>query len=303
MKKYLQLLLLLIGLSPVCLFAWSTPFHRIGVQIAKENLSKQVIDKVNYYIKILSDAPPVYKDMVLAASWLDEIRQDIPYFSLYHYKSSVYNPDHFSCKVKSIPYDAVFALRKSIAVLKSNSTSDFAKALSLRILIHVALDIHQPLHAVQLCSAKFPTGDKGGNKFPVSVKTKTGKMITSNLHKFWDNVFYIPVRSRSKANNSKLQFLIRKDADALIHDVGYPVTDEVSLDPAVWAQESKSVAEKVAYNGIVPGQTLPVSYVEQAALIAKKRIVLGGIRLARLLKEIFKGSKTTKKPLSVKIKR
>lgn len=294
MKKLLNLLLLTTCFFATYLHAWNASFHRIGVQIAKENISRKTLKVVDYYIKILSNAPPEYNDMVLAASWLDEIRGDIPFFALYHYRNTLYNPENFSCQVSSTPYDSVFAVKESLKVLKHSHSSNFAKALSLRILIHVVLDIHQPLHSAELCSKDFPKGDRGGNEFSVSMKTQYGKIIKGNLHKFWDEVFLIPIRSHVKVSSQKLMNLIMQDADDLIREVG-PISNIMPLDPEVWANESMSIAKNLVYKGIHPHQELATEYVGQAIPVAKRRIVLGGMRLAHLIEEVFKNSVVPKK--------
>jgi hypothetical protein len=44
-----------------------------------------------------------------------------------------------------------------------------ADALStgMRLLMHYVGDIHQPLHATSRVDPKYPSGDRGGNDFPV----------------------------------------------------------------------------------------------------------------------------------------
>lgn len=41
------------------------------------------------------------------------------------------------------------------------------RALYARYLLHLAGDVHQPLHSVALFNRTFPYGDMGGNKLTV----------------------------------------------------------------------------------------------------------------------------------------
>jgi hypothetical protein len=55
----------------------------------------------------------------------------------------------------------------------------------MRLLIHYAGDIHQPLHATSRVDDNYPSGDRGGNSFPLPAKDGT-----KNLHAVWDSVLY-----------------------------------------------------------------------------------------------------------------
>jgi len=56
---------------------------------------------------------------------------------------------------------------------------------ALRLIIHYAGDIHQPLHATSRVDHEFPKGDRGGNSF--GLKSKDG---AKNLHAVWDAIVY-----------------------------------------------------------------------------------------------------------------
>lgn len=60
---------------------------------------------------------------------------------------------------------------------------DLAKSFNLRLLIHYVGDIHQPLHAVTRFDQRNPSGDEGGNHFPISDVEGV-----RNLHMLWDSV-------------------------------------------------------------------------------------------------------------------
>jgi S1/P1 Nuclease len=51
--------------------------------------------------------------------------------------------------------------------------------------MHYVGDIHQPLHATSRVDSKYPSGDRGGNDFPI-----TSQDGAKNLHSVWDSVVF-----------------------------------------------------------------------------------------------------------------
>jgi hypothetical protein len=56
---------------------------------------------------------------------------------------------------------------------------------AMRLLLHYAGDIHQPLHATSRVNKEYPEGDRGGNS--VALPSISG---AKNLHSVWDSVVY-----------------------------------------------------------------------------------------------------------------
>lgn len=56
---------------------------------------------------------------------------------------------------------------------------------ALRLLLHYAGDIHQPLHGTARVDHAYPDGDRGGNSFPI-----TPVDGAKNLHAAWDSVLF-----------------------------------------------------------------------------------------------------------------
>jgi hypothetical protein len=83
---------------------------------------------------------------------------------------------------------SIHAVETAKAVLQANIDLPSAeKALYARYLIHLAGDIHQPLHSVALFNRTYPKGDMGGNKIIITLLNGS----ESNLHKFWDSGAYL----------------------------------------------------------------------------------------------------------------
>lgn len=59
------------------------------------------------------------------------------------------------------------------------------KSYAIRLLIHYLGDIHQPLHSLARVDSAYPSGDRGGNDFPVP-----SHYSTKELHAVWDSVMY-----------------------------------------------------------------------------------------------------------------
>lgn len=64
--------------------------------------------------------------------------------------------------------NSVNVIKNSVEVLSTNiNKTTVERALFARYLVHVAGDIHQPLHSVALFNETFPTGDRGGNSLKI----------------------------------------------------------------------------------------------------------------------------------------
>jgi len=57
-----------------------------------------------------------------------------------------------------------------------------------------------------------------------------------------------------------------------------------NLDSRVWAQESFMISKSTVYPYVQPNQALSDDYIQQAKTAAERQVVLGGHRLANLLK-------------------
>jgi len=147
----------------------------------------------------------------------------------------------------------------------------------MRLLIHYAGDVHQPLHATSRVDHEYPEGDRGGNEFPLPSKEGA-----KNLHAVWDSVAYeftgygdLPFTTATWATNG---------ADAKRLAEQYPIGAEgQDLNPNDWANDSFKIADTFVYANIKEGEALPEDYVTEARKITERQIVLGGTRLANLL--------------------
>lgn len=67
-------------------------------------------------------------------------------------------------------FSSIHAVETASKVLKTNvEKNTVERALYARYLLHLAGDIHQPLHSVALFNRSFPAGDIGGNRLKVII--------------------------------------------------------------------------------------------------------------------------------------
>ncbi|MCC6727867.1 MAG: S1/P1 nuclease [Chthonomonadales bacterium] len=146
-------------------------------------------------------------------------------------------------------------------------------------LAHLVGDLHQPLH----CAQSFrhdADGDAGGNGFRFPDPEWRGR--DTSLHAYWDEGI---ARARrlgrvvGQVNRVDLvssRWLRAADLRPAPAEVG-------DLDPAAWIAEGAALARSRVYDGIEPGATPSDAYIETQAWTCKRRAVLAGMRLARLL--------------------
>ena len=191
------------------------------------------------------------------------------------------------------PGHVLTALQRAMKVLRAADMSDEYKAVSLCWLLHLAGDLHQPLHAVTYVSRQFPQGDLGGNLFLVAVKRGEPAV---NLHFFWDAQLFAPAASYQDV-------VARTEELRRAPDLQRSKLSELGADSfKVWADESFELARKVAYREgrlqgarvrdkaelkTIEAPVLPDDYAGAAAQVSARRMALAGYRIADRLNVVF----------------
>lgn len=103
-----------------------------------------------------------------AVRWADELRITgrQHHRGPWHYINWPFKPEGQPASVRAREPESVnilTALAENESVVR-NGTDAQPKAIALAWLFHLVGDIHQPLHTVQLFSADYPQGDRGGNE-------------------------------------------------------------------------------------------------------------------------------------------
>jgi len=173
----------------------------------------------------------------------------------------------------------MLALDYSLAKLRDHTALMSERAIALCWVMHLLGDIHQPLHAGSLFSPRvFPEGDRGGN----AILTEDG-----NLHARWDQA----LRHQPLAETLRrlLQQAARLADSALV----------MNTESHHWLQESRAILHSSVYSegminavlrsertgALLPRFNLDQPYQQQMRHLSEQRLLLAGLRLARVLNE------------------
>lgn len=263
-------LLLLLATKAYC---WNSLGHRLVAQIAYHHLTPHAKDVYNHYNHAL-DKFYRPQSFVNSAAWLDHLYyQRERWLGKWHYIDLPFSLDGTQLRTEN-KANAVSAIEKAGKLIQDSRQSDFEKGFSLRVLLHVVADLHQPMHAVSLYSKRFPKGDLGGNLFPLGANP-----VARNLHAYWDKGGGLLSTKQRYAKGS-----LEKKASGI--EKRYPCQlQAMKLDPDVWARESHQLAISKAYK-LKSGQKPDKAYQQMVRTISEQRLALAGCRLAALLNRL-----------------
>ncbi|MCC6841306.1 MAG: S1/P1 nuclease [Flavobacteriales bacterium] len=253
--KLFRLLVVGLLLMPATSYGWGRTGHRAVGSIAQQHLSKKARKAVQ---RILGG-----ESLALASTWMDEIKSDPAYDHMrdWHWVT-IPDGSTYAAAQKNPNGDAVEAIDRMVAALKSDSLSPGQQAVCLKVLIHLIGDLHQPLHVGK-------GDDKGGNDFQVRW-FKQG----SNLHRVWDS---------GMIDESQLSF--SELARSLDRATKQQVEQWSQGTAADWAQEN--LAFRASIYPEAPGAELGYAYQYQQWPVVQQQLLKGGIRLAGVLNAIF----------------
>jgi hypothetical protein len=245
--------ILLVAMSAEA-FGWGATGHRATGLVANEYLTA----KARKRIALILDQ----ESLAMASTWMDEIRSDstYDYAITWHYTTI---PDGKKYEdVASNPDGKVVAMiEKFIADLKSKKLTRKQEQETLKMLIHLVGDIHQPLHVGK-------PGDRGGN----DVKVKWFRN-ESNLHRVWDS---------EMIDDTRLSYT------ELAASFGRPDKATAKKWQAAtvrdWAHESMTLRPQVYDIG---NSNLGYQYSYRYFGYAKQRMLQAGVRLAGILNQIY----------------
>ncbi len=301
--KILRLTICLL-LAPLCSFCWNASGHSVAGAIAYTYLKKNnpaVLQKVlrsfqmhpwyqTRWADSLNKVAPDQKGItlfMLASVWPDEVRKIQEYGggdkSKWHYINYPFVPKgETTTPGEPDKINAVDKLNDLLSELKTQPESE-EKAINLCWLFHILEDLHQPLHTVALFDASHPTGDRGGNDTYFKFKDSTGTHV---LHSYWDRLVAVDHDA------------IPAYAQNLLATRAYKISKlkELKSNKTVeaWVKnESLPLAINQAYqNGTIRGTKenatiVDHDYDQENKVLAERRVVLAGIRLAQRLVQIY----------------
>jgi len=301
MLKQLKFLVtaLLVSLSYQSAWAWGDLGHETIAEIADQIIVKD--PQLKKAIQAIIGIEP----LAISSTWPDHVRSDERFkdFEPYHFITIFRDP-----KAK-VDKDAMTVIKKYPLVLTDKKAPREAKMIAFRYLIHVIGDLHQPLHV----GNEF---DRGGNMCRVSWRQdEQNRPNATNLHSLWDTGLVNFVMQKYKRLAPQVKYYDYKMfAKSLVDKHADLLATKANTDVAAWVSEAENLRRTVVYpdslpddqrpycQPVAPGQSfrdavvqeLAVTYAEEKSELIEKQLVLGGVRLAAFLKEIFKNSKNTK---------
>jgi hypothetical protein len=315
LATYIVTVAFLITIFPVRTLAWGDDGHRITALIAYKLLNPRAKQNVDTLLQGRSIAE--------VSTWPDDLKRPWlgfnpdpkcvvpgvsgcnpnfrPETALWHFVDIPVEGDgHFSkdadycrstrqgdCIVLAID-DFVVLLKRStehaFGTYKPDKKRQYHDALSF--LVHFLGDIHQPLH----CAER--NNDGGGNA--VEVTWQNPPPGTLNLHSVWDGeLVKRNISLAGKQNYNDYAVWVVQHLSAA--ERNYATLNSETIEPGkpenviAWAESSHTIARNVAYSKPAqPGvTTLDQAYFDAAVPKVQQQLRLGGVRLARILNEIF----------------
>jgi len=235
---------------------WGATGHRTTGKIAEKHLTKRAKKNID---KLLNG-----QSLAFVSTYADQIKSDKKYNKYYswHYVNFPLDGTYESSK-KNPEGDIITGINRCIEVLKSETSSTQDKRFFLKLLVHFLGDIHQPMHIGQAV-------DKGGNTIQVQWFGKG-----TNLHRVWDEnmIAEWKMSYAELANNAK--YLSKGQIKA--------IKKGTALD---WANETHKLTVKV-YKSVKIGENLRYRYSYNHFETVRTQLQKGGIRLAKVLNDIF----------------
>ncbi len=290
------------------LFAWNETGHRLTAAIAYDYLTPQARARVDALLRrhpdyktLLTKGAPAdaagkaRAAFLVASYWPDTIRNDprfydesradakptrqLPGFpSMASHPTWHYVDFNFSLDGTAIPPietpNALTELNRLIPAVAGRD--QMLASYSLPWLIHLAGDVHNPLHTVSRYSKLLPKGDRGGNDVWVR-PTREGAQAV-NLHSFWDGL----------GGTDPSPAYVDRYAKELRDAYTPPVPD---THPETWVVEGFYNARSVAYKFSLENGTrdnpLPLTrdYEDPARTLSRERLAAAGMRLAAVLND------------------
>lgn len=266
-------LLLLAAASSA--FGWGGEGHQLTALVAEAHLTPAAKTSIQALLGKGPDGTQAQISDAEVANWADRIRREREGSGPYHYvdipfDAASYDADRDGNKGDNVIDKLTFYADR----LRDASKPKADREEALRWVVHLAGDLHQPLH----CAERDK--DRGGNSRLAFLLDSKGK--ASNLHSIWDSgLLRLIIGKRSIADVAD-QFDKKITPKQLKQWAGGTPTD--------WANESHAVAVKVVYAGVAadgPPPRLDEKYVERANPAMIEQIDKGGIRLATILNKCF----------------
>ena len=255
MVKRIFLSLFLVAALQLNGLTWGKTGHRVVGQIAENHLSKKAKKAIEQILE--------GESLAMSANFMDWIKAEPSYDHMnpWHYCTI---PDDKTYEEAGVPAegDAIQAINRLIAELKTKQFTDEDEAFALKCLIHLIGDIHQPLHVGN-------GNDRGGNDISIRFFR-----MERNLHSLWDSGMI----DHEQLSYTEYAIALDKVSDTKVAQL----QNSTLMD---WIYESRDLRPEV-YDYPESGN-LSWRYVYDHKHIMDRRLLEAGIRLAGVLNEIY----------------
>jgi len=246
---------------PVQCFAWGVLGHRVTGQIAESYLSSKAKKAIK---NILGN-----ESIAMSANHADFIKSDstFKYLDNWHYVNidSGMSAEQIQHKLESDTgtnlYNRIIFLTNE---LKRKDLSQNNKVFYLKLLIHFVGDLHQPMHVGQF-------KDLGGNRVRLTWFNEN-----TNLHRVWDEHLI---------EFQQLSYTEYTNAINFATDEQVKKWQQTPLQ--TWVMESYSIAQNLYAELEGKEAKLSYRYNYDHVNTLNQQLLIGGVRLAGLLNEIF----------------
>jgi len=263
MRKLLILFSVFIVMSYTShIRAWGTTGHRVIAEVAERNLN----GKAKKNVKHLLDK----QHMAYWANWADFIKSDKTgkwdHTHIWHFVNAPANmpKNEFLVYIKNLEQPNVYkAINELKVIVKDKNKSKEERKEALVFLIHLMGDMHQPMHTGR-------EEDRGGNKIKVSWFGQT-----TNLHSLWDSKL-VDFEKYSYTEYATVLNVLTKNEKR----------DLQAGNLEDWLYDSHTISNHV-YSMVKPDEDLSFNYNYQMRPIVDGQLQKAGLRLAKLLNELF----------------
>lgn len=311
-SRYRPLLAVLLALAAGAVAApaaraWDARGHRVVAAIAWEEMSPAARDEAVDLLLAApadSDLPALMpaggseaerrrRLFLESGTWPDVVRdEDHParqekyHRSNWHYINLFWEegPDgapRERTDLRPQPTNAAERLDALIGTLADRGADPGERGIALAWIVHLAGDLHQPLHTSARVTATEPEGDRGGNL--VLLDHRPGDRWPQNLHAYWDSI--LAERAECRCWLARWRCTDDRLARRLAADHPPPAAPEPARPETMsWVREGLVLAQTVAYRSdLRRGEAPPPAYRAAAVGASEAAIARAGRRLAAVL--------------------
>jgi hypothetical protein len=240
------------------------------------------VKRMEYFYTI-----PTWADMIRERSF--PVRYRKYHHSNWHYDDTFWRMVNGKVELVNMNDEGGLALSQlawADKTMRDAKATDADKAVAMAWFLHLAGDIHQPLHNSARVTETEPKGDQGGNLFFLEPEKPQGQSRL-NLHYYWDG---ITAQSVPLKKGQYSEGYIESIGDKIIKK--HPYSEFASMlklgNYDAWHQEGFALSTTEVFTPDLMRNVAPSKkYQKRAWEISQKQLALAGYRIADTLNSIF----------------